>query len=313
METLSKLSIRQLQYFIAAGELGSFRKAATQLGVTQPTLTAQISALETSLGVVLFERARTGTTLTAVGRDLISGGRRTLEEARGLVERATSYSGGVAGTYRMGVTPTLGPYLLPHILPNIHSRYAELKLYVREGAPADLESELRDGRHDMILTALPMSTANLTIVNLIREPLKLAMAADHPLAQRPEVTRDDMVGQEVLTIGEHHLFHRQITRLCEKLGADLRRDYEGTSLDTLRHMVTMGLGMAFLPALYVESEIRPSDPLRVTDIKDENLYRIHALAWRPTSPSRQLFAELSQLMRSLITAKLGHLVTPLNK
>ena len=121
----------------------------------------------------------------------------------------------------------------------------------------------------------------------------------------------DLAGEEVLTIGEHHLYHRQIAQLCEQFGAHMRRDYEGTSLDTLRHMVVMGMGLAFLPALYVNSEIRPRDVLRVTDVTGVSMFRDHALVWRPTSPGRVLFRQLADRIRSITRQQLGNAVTAL--
>ena len=123
-------------------------------------------------------------------------------------------------------------------------------------------------------------SSSLVVVPLFREPLKLAISRDHRLANKKTINRMDLLGEQVLTIGEHHLFHRQITELCEKVGAEVRRDYEGTSLDTLRQMVVMGMGIAFLPALYAKSEIRDEKDLRVADVEGVNVMRNHALAWR---------------------------------
>lgn len=298
-------SIRQVEYFLSIAETLSFHSAAQRLGVSQPTLTNQIVAFEEALGLQLFERSRAGTVLTAVGRELLPNARRLLEEFRGLIDRAESVSRGPAGTYRLGVTPTLGPYLLPHILPAIHDRYQALKLYVREDAPRDLESGLASGKHDLILTPLPVDDTRLTVMPLFREPLKLVLPADHRLAPRKHINRGDLQNESVLTIEEHHHFHRQIEQLCGRLGAQLLRDYEGTSLDTLRHMVVMGMGIAFLPALYVRSEIHRPKELRVTTVRGEVIERTHALAWRASSPSRQLFREIAEEIRTLVKRELS--------
>jgi LysR family hydrogen peroxide-inducible transcriptional activator len=292
-------TLRQLEYFVAVAEASSFRRAAERLQVSQPTLTNQILALEQTLGLSLFERSRAGTTRTAATRELLPGARRVLEASQALVDQAEALSRGPAGTYRLGVTPTLGPYLLPHILPTIHRRYAALKLYVREAAPRDLEAGLADGEHDLILTPLPIGEARLTVQPLFEEPLKLVLPADHRLAGKKRIGRKDLAGEAVLTIQEHHHFHRQIQQLCERLDARVLRDYEGTSLDTLRHMVTMGMGIAFLPALYVRSEIHRPRELRVTTVHGEPVHRTHALAWRSSSPTRQLFQEIANEIRTV--------------
>lgn len=289
----SGISLPQLECFVAVAELSSYRRAAERLRLSQPTLSSQVLALEGSMGVRLFERSRAGTLLTAVGRDLLPAARRVLEEVQGLVDQAESVSRGPAGTYRLGVTPTLGPYFLPHVLPAIHRRYSALRLYVREGAPHALEAGLASGDYDLILTSLPVEEPRLTVAPLFREPLKLVFSADHPLASRSRIERRDLLGESVLTIEAHHHFHRQIAELCERLGAHVRRDYEGTSLDTLRQMVVMGMGVAFLPSLYIRSEIHRPRELRVTTVHGEVIERTHVLAWRAASPARTLFGEIA--------------------
>jgi LysR family hydrogen peroxide-inducible transcriptional activator len=311
MEALDKLSLRQLRYFAAVAEYGSFRQAAFKLNITQPTLSNQISVLEELLGLQLFERSRSGTSTTVEGRELLISARRVIEEAQGFSTQAGSLSGGGVGTYRLGVTPTLGPYLLPHILSPIHSRYKDLKLYVREEAPSDLESGLINSQFDFILSTLPIMSKELVVMPLFREPLKLAITKDHRLASKVRINRMDLFGEQVLTISEHHLFHRQISELCEKVGASVRRDYEGTSLDTLRQMVVMGMGMAFLPALYVRSEIRQESELRIADVEGVNVVRNHALVWRNTSPARNFYRQLALEIREIIREKLSDVVIPI--
>ena len=278
MDNLNDISLKQLQYFAAVAEYGSFRQAAFRLGITQPTLSNQIAIMEKALKIQLFERTRKGINVTPQGRDLLLSARRVLEEAQGFISQSAILSGGGIGTFRLGVTPTLGPYLLPHILTPIHNKYSDLKLYVRENAPSELETGLINGQHDLILTTLPIMSSELVVAPLFREPIKLALARDHRLAGRLTINREDLLGEPVLTISEHHLFHRQITELCEQVGAHVLRDYEGTSLDTLRQMVVMGMGVAFLPALYAKSEIRNEEELRVADVDGINVVRNHALA-----------------------------------
>jgi len=312
VDTTEGLSLKQIQYFSAVAEYGSFRQASARLNITQPTLSNQVAAMEKTLGVQLFERSRKGINPTPEGRELLVSARRVLEEAQGFTNKAALLSGGGIGTYRLGVTPTLGPYLLPHLLGPIHARYTDLKLYVREDAPSDLESGLINGQHDLILTTQPVMSTDLVVSPLMREPLKLALAQDHRLGNKPRINRMDLLGEPVLTISEHHLFHRQITELCEKVGAVVRRDYEGTSLDTLRQMVVMGMGIAFLPALYAKSEIRDSKELRVTDVEGINVVRNHALVWRNTSPARNFYRELSDQIRETVEETLSDVVMSVN-
>ncbi len=293
-------TIRQVEYFVAVVDTLNFRSAAEVLEVSQPTLSHQIVALEEAFGLQLFERSRAGTILTAHGRELLPGARRVLEELQGLCDQAESLSLGPAGTYRLGVTPTLGPYLLPHVLPAIHKRYAALRLYVREDAPRNLESGLASGDHDLILTPLPVAQPGLTVMPLFHEPIKLVMSSEHRLAKKKRIGRRDLAGELVLTIEEHHHFHQQIQQLCARLEAHILRDYEGTSLDTLRQMVVMGMGVAFLPALYIRSEIHRPKELRIATVHGEEIQRTHALAWRKSSPARVLFREIGNEIRTLV-------------
>jgi LysR family hydrogen peroxide-inducible transcriptional activator len=296
-------TIRQIRYFLAVADASSFRRAATRLRVTQPTVTQQVLALEEAFEVQLFERSRAGTTLSPAGRELLPSARRVLEEFQGLCDQAESLLRGPSGTYRLGVTPTLGPYLLPHILPDIHRQYSAIKLYVREGVPRDLEAGLVAGDHDLILTALPVDEDRLTVVPLLQEPLKLVMSADHRLAKKRRIESGDLAGESILTIEEHHHFHRQIEELCDSLGAHVLRDYEGTSLDTLRQMVVMGMGMAFLPALYVRSEIHRPREIRVTSVHGVDIHRTHVFAWRTSSPARPLFEQLANEIQTLVARR----------
>lgn len=308
MELLDKLTLKQVHYFTVIAEAKSFRQAAYRLNVTQPTLSHQIASLEALLGLQLFERTRSGTHLTIQGRELVTSARRMLEEARGFTMHAGSLSGSGGGTYRLGVTPTLGPYLLPHILGHLHEKYAQLRLYVQEDAPSDLEIGLINSQFDLVMTALPVMSKELIIKPLFREPLKLILPRDHPLARKKRINRMDLMGEEVLTLHEHHLYHRQVTELCERVGAVVRRDYEGTSLDTLRHMVVMGLGISFLPALYVKSEIHDQSDLRVADVDGVNVSRTHALVWRNTSHARQFYRELGDEITATVSRSLHDVV-----
>lgn len=310
MESLDKVHLKHIRYFIAVADFGSFRQAAFKLNITQPTLSAQISNLEDALGIQLFERSRRGTHITPAGGEVLMSARRVMEEVRALQDRAESYDSTGHGTHRLGVTPTLGPYLLPHILPSIHRHYQRLKLYVREEPPRDLELHLVNGEYDMILSTMPIMSSELVVVPLCREPLKLIVSREHKLASKARINRLDLVGEPILTISEHHLFHRQITDLCERLGAEVRRDYEGSSLDTLRQMVVMGMGSAFLPALYIKSEIRDENELRIADVEGVKVMRNHALAWRHSSPNKNFYGQLASEIRDIIQATLPNVVIP---
>ncbi len=304
----AKPSLRQLEYFIAVADNASFRRAAVQRGISQPTLTAQMAALENQLGVKLFERSRGGTRLSPTGRELLPLAREVIEELNGFVDAADLLREGPGGTYRLGTAPTLGPYLLPHVLPDLHQAYAKLRFHVREEVPRELERGLSDGRYDLLLTTLPLDSAEFSVAPLLSEPVRLAVSADHALSQRKALSASELRGEGILTVEEHHRFYRQVELLCQRLEARLLRDYQGTSLDALRNMVVMGMGHAFFPALYVLSEFHAQSPIRVLDVEGQAIHRVHALVWRSGSPSRVFFNRLARDMRQSISRRLRDVV-----
>ncbi len=177
-----------------------------------------------------------------------------LDGARHLVARARSRHEGLAGTVRFGVSPTLGPYLLPLVIARLHAEHPDLKLYIREAPPETLATGLGRGEYDMILVQLPVRGEG-AVQRLFREPLELVVAADHPLAARGRAARADLAGATILSLSATFALRQQVADLSEALGARLRSDYEGTSLDALRQMAGMGMGLAFLPAIYVRASI----------------------------------------------------------
>jgi LysR family hydrogen peroxide-inducible transcriptional activator len=266
-------SLRQLEYFLALAELRHFRRAAEKCGASQPTLSAQLRAMEDKLGLQLVERNRTGVILTAAGQQIVVIARRILRDVRSIQELSAALGGGGGGLLRMGLPPTIGPYLLPRMVPDLHSTYPSLKLYVREDLPKALPVALEDGRQDIIVMALPVLAGDLVSVPIFREPLYLAIPSDHVLASREKIQRRDLKGTAILTLESGHQLREQVEGLCGEVGAELQSDFEGTSLDTLREMVGMGMGLSFLPGLYVNSSLRQDPAVKVVTIAGPPIYR----------------------------------------
>lgn len=296
-----KPTLRQLEYFVAVSDDRHYRRAAERLHVRQPTITNQISALEDNLECRLLERSRSGVNLTPLGREVLPRARAILEAVADLQRTAQPANAEAAGTYSMGVAPTLGPYFLPEIIPTVHRRYPSLKLYVRERVPAQLESDLLEGQQDLIITPTPISNQALTTVPLFHEPLFLAVSQEHPLASRKNVKASDLRGEKMLILENRHQLHRQVHDLADAIGAQLQTNYEGTSLDTLRQMVAMGMGVAMLPSLYVRSEIaqREDPEVKVLQIDNKNIQRTISVSWRNASPNRSFYRSLTHLLREL--------------
>lgn len=302
-------SVRQLEYLLALDEQRHFRRAAESCGVTQPTLSAQLRALEEALGVQLVERNRARVIMTLVGEEIAEIARRVVRDIGEIRHIAQSRGDGIGGMIRMGLPPTIGPYLLPKMISDLHSAYPTLKLYVREDMPSALPPALERGRHDVIVMPLPLDRKDLEIEALFREPLYLVMASDHPLAARKKISRRDLRGHSVLTLESGHQLHEQVERLCDEVDAELMSDYEGTSLDTLREMVGMGMGLSFLPGLYVLSGLEHDPTLKVTSISGAPIYRTIGLVWRKSAARSTEFRTLAEHFREAVRREFPQLPT----
>ena len=306
---IKKPSIKQLEYFVTIAHSTNFRKAAAKLGVSQPTLTSQIAAMEEILGVQLFERSRAGTLLSPEGRDLLSLARDILDQYQHLLDTAQNSNRELGGTFRIGVSSTIGPYFLPEVLPQLHQRYPNLQLHIREGDPGDLESGLHKGNFDFIITVLPMHSTENRVRPLFTEPLKIVVPQSHALVSQEKISGKMLQGQTVLTIDDHFHLHSQIAGLCERYGAQLRRDYEGNSMDTILQMVMMNMGIAILPGLFVQSESRKGTACKVLEWDEEAVVRNHVAAWRINSSSRHLFQKLSFDLKAIALEKFAGILT----
>lgn len=302
-------SMRQLRYFVTLAETRHFRRAAEALGITQPSLSLQISNLEALLGIQLIERGRGPVTLTPVGREVLTLARRTLDDAQEILDLTAAMRGGLSGTIRLGASPSLGPYLLPRVVGQLHKTFPDLRLYIRERVPRQLREELLDGTHDMILSQLPMQGGDFHVRRLFSEPLLLVVAPDHPLAARSSAGVSDIAGLQVLSLGPEFVLHDQIQVICAEHGAEIVRDYEGTSLDALRQMVAMGMGVTFLPRLYVSSEIDPREQAVVAiPLSRPGFSRSVGLVWRRGSGARLIYERIATAIVDISRKRFGKLL-----
>lgn len=303
-------SLRQLEYLVAVADTRNFRRAAERTNTTQPTLSEQVKALEERLGAQLVERGRSGVLMTPLGDQVVDIARRILRDANDI--RVLTASGGkeLAGLLRLGLPPTIGPYLLPRIVPGLRQQFPGLKLYIREELPEALPRALEDGTLDAIISLLPVIGAEFNSFQLFREPLWLAVAADHPLAKLDSVQRSDLHGQDVLALGPGHQLHDVVLALCEEFGANLRHEFEGTSLDTLREMVVMGMGVTFLPGLYVRREIISDPSLKVLELQGRAIYRTVGMVWRKSSARQASYQRLATFFQGAIGNEFQDMAIP---
>ncbi len=296
-------NLRQLEYLVAIADTRHFRRAAERVNTTQPTLSEQLKSLEQRLGVQLVERTRSRVVMTPLGSQITQIARRMLSDANEIRSLAASGGRELSGVLRIGLPPTIGPYLLPRVIPELHARYPELKLYVREELPSMLPRSLDEGTHDLVITLLPVNGADLSSVVLYREPLHLLVGIDHPLAAQSRVRKRDLQGQDVLALGPGHQLHDVVQTLCEELGANLRFDYEGTSLDMLREMVATGLGVTFMPDLYVQTMLTRDPSVTCLELEGRSVYRTIGMVWRASSARGATYEQLADLIRTKLSAK----------
>lgn len=293
VEFEKQVSLRQLRYLVALGSEASFTRAAALCGVSQPSLSQAIRLLEEAMGAPLVERGSRAF-LTPLGREVAERAQRILLKVRDLGELAGAGDTALLGTIRLGVTPTVGAYLLPRLVARLHQQFHDLRVHVRENAPAELVEGLTAGAHDVILAQLPLSASGAHVERLFREPLYLAMAADHPLAARESIGSEDLAGQDLLTLQRGYRLAEQTIAIAEQVGANVRDDYEGTSLDAIRQMAGMGMGLAVLPELYVRQEIRPGDDVVARPFRGGRYYREMGLLWRSGVARAAAYQRLGQ-------------------
>lgn len=301
-------TLQQLRYLVAVSDHLNFRRAAEQCHVTQPTLSAQIKELEQRLGdVVLIERSRSVVVMTELGRAIAIRARNMLREADEIRALCKIDEGMLSGTLRVGVVHSLGSYLLPLIIPDLRLSHPNLRFYTREGLAESLLDQLEAGRMDVLFFPLPQTRTQLTEMALFREPLYVVTPESHPIAQRQQVEPTDLAGEIVLSLEPGHRLYDQIKRICDEFGAHLSHDYEGTSLDTIRHMIAMGMGISLMPALYVRSEVEPQDQVKATPLAEITPSRTIGMVWRRSSVRGGDFLTLGRSIQGILATHVPEL------
>ena len=276
-------SLRQLQYAVSVADTGGFRTAAERCHVSQPSLSAQVAQLEKALGVRLFERDRRRVLVTEAGHALLSRARRVLSEADDLAATARPFHDPLTGTLRIGLIPTVSPYLLPEIAPVLRATYPRLTVLWSEEKTRMLLGELEAGTLDAVLLALTSAVQGFEHEAIADDPFVLVGPAGHALLKgRRGVTMDDLSGHDVLLLEDGHCFRDQALALCAK--ANVREaGFRATSLSTLAQMVAAGVGVTLLPSLALTVENR-NGQLGVRRFARPAPSRRLVLAWRARSP-----------------------------
>ena len=290
-------TLRQFQYIVAVAEMMSFRGGAELCNVSQPSLSAQVAEMEAALGVSLFERDRRGVLLTAAGQEIISRARRVLVEADDFIEAANRFVDPLAGTLRIGVIPTIGPYLLPRVVPALRKAYPRMMLIWIEDKTEVLVRSVGHGELDAALLALEADLGDLDHDVLATDPFVLATPPEHKLSRGAKpVNRSQLRGERILLLDDGHCFRDQVLEYCssamlEELG------FRATSLPTLAQMVSTGAGITLLPSIAVPTEASRSQ-LSIRSFSRPEPFRTIVLGWRRKSALAGTLRKIAETIRA---------------
>ncbi len=280
------MTLTELKYIVAVAREKHFGHAAEACYVAQPTLSVAIKKLEDELGVILFERGGTEISMTALGAQIVAQAERVLEETAAIKEIAKQNKDPLAGPLRLGVIYTIGPYLLPPLVKNLITQVPQMPLILQENFTVRLLELLRQGELDAAIMALPLPDHGMNQQPLYDEPFVVAVPKQHPWVNRSFVSAQDLKSETMLLLGNGHCFRDQVLEVCPEMsrfasnGNGIQRTFEGSSLETIRHMVASGIGLTVLPAASVPDIHTQEGLLRYLPFEAPPPKRRVVLAWR---------------------------------
>jgi LysR family hydrogen peroxide-inducible transcriptional activator len=284
------MTLTELRYIVAVARERHFGKAAKACFVSQPTLSIAIKKLEDELGVQLFERRASDVTVTPIGEHVVEQAQRALEAAAGVKQVANQGKDQLAGPLRLGAIHTIGPYLFPELIPVLRKHAPKMPLFIEENYTSVLTEKLKLGELDAIIIALPFTEKGLVTLSLYKEPFVVVMPSSHPLTQRKTIKAAQLENETVLLLGAGHCFRDHVLEACPAcipkpgLEGDLEHTIEGSSLETIRHMVVSGLGVTVLPCTAAGADRYSQRLLAIRRFSGRVPSRTVALAWRVTFP-----------------------------
>lgn len=290
-------SLRQLRFLVAVADTLNFSRAAELCHVTQPTLSAGLKELEDHLGVAVAERSKRRVMLTPVGEELVRRARIVLTDVADMEAVARAQAGIGQGELRLGVIPTVGPFLIPRAMPMLRESWPELRLFLREELTEQLLEGLAEGRLDLIIIALPHDVGSIETEFLFEDGYQLATPIGHSLAGKPEVTGALLAGASLLLLEKGHCLQRHALEAYADIPSPPGDAFAATSLPTLLSMVEEGLGVTLLPQLAVDAGIARGHSINLTPLPKACPRRV-VLGWRPTSPHAARFHQIAGLLRA---------------
>ena len=297
------MNLKDLKYLVALADTGHFGKAAARTFVSQPTLSAQLKKLEEFLGVKLVERQPKNVQLTEVGKQVVIRARRMLDDGDEIVALARSNTDPLAGKLKLALIPTIGPYLLPRIMPKLRKTLPHLGLMLYEHQTEPLLKRLRDGEIDLGIIALPFAQDGLESEELYEEAFTLALPTSHPLAERTTIKLADLKGHTLLLLEDGHCLRDQALEVCSRVDVREAEDFRATSLETLRQMVIAGLGITLLPELAVDAPFGSQRGLTVRQFAKPAPSRTVGAVWRKSSTRTAAIRELCRVVQTTLAGK----------
>ena len=295
------MTLQELRYLVAVADSRHFARAAEACHVSQPTLSTGIKKLETNLGVALLDRSQSKVRPTPLGERVVAQARVVLEEAEKIMTIVRSQGGPLEGPFRLGVIPTLGPYLIPHLLPTIRAELPDLRLFLREDYTANLVEQLTTGDLDAALLALPVIADEIATTQLFKETFMVALPLGHTLAKRKRVRQQDLNNEGLLLLEEGHCLRDQALEICGGGFSTANEEVRATSLETLRQMVAAGIGCTLLPALAISPmhTYGSAQLLELRSFVPPVPFRTIGLATRKRYPRPEIVQALGNIIRGL--------------
>ena len=282
------MTLTELRYIVALARERHFGRAAEKCFVSQPTLSVAVKKLEDELGVALFERGGSEVAVTPVGARIVEQAQRVLEEASAIKNLAVEGKDELAAPLRFGAIYTIGPYLMPQLMPLLHKRAPKMSLLIQENYTARLSELVKTGELDVVVLSLPFSEPGIVTQALYDEPFRVLMPADHPWTKKARVPAADLCRENLLLLSSGNCFREQVLQTCagiERATSDgMQQSLEGSSLETIRHMVASGVGITVLPAAAAESRTAENRLTAVRPFAPPVPSRRVALAWRRSFP-----------------------------
>ena len=308
------MTLNELRYIVAVARERHFGHAAESCHISQPTLSVAVRKLEDELGVTLFERGPGEMTVTPIGRRIVEQAQRVLEETAVIRQLASQGQDELAGMLRLGIIYTIGPYLLPHLIPRLHRRAPNMPLQIEESYTALLGERLKAGDLDVLILSLPFDEPGVATQAVYEEPFVVLMPLGHPLEEATRIDAATLARQDLLLLGPGHCFRDQVLRFCPECNRlsvtsdNMQRTLEGSSLETIRLMVATGIGVTVLPYTSVSGYAYPSDLLSVRPFEAPAPTRVVALAWRKSFPRQRVIALLAEAIRACPLGEAVHLL-----